>query len=231
MARARKVYGLPLNPVPTSRSCASATMRRGSRSTRPRRSGRSSARRRPSRTRAIYLTAAFTGLRRGELIALRWRDVDFAAIVRVARQLRNGQLTTPKSGTVAAVPMVPEVAERARLARRRRYSTGDDDLVFAGRGGGYLDGSALRRRYKARAVACRAAPAALPRSAPHLRHSRDPNADIVEVQEWMGHADVQTTMRYTALPQHADAAARLSRAFQTAAPADASPAPRGAPGA
>lgn len=45
---------------------------------------------------AIYLTAAFTGLRQGELIALRWRDVDFAgSAIRVRASYTNGHLTTP----------------------------------------------------------------------------------------------------------------------------------------
>ena len=105
----------------------------------------------------IFLTAAFTGLRLGELIALHWRDVDFAGS-RAARprELRRRRLTAPKSGKVRSVPLAPDVAQAlARLAGRELFTT-EDDLVFPGEAGGYLDGSALRRRYKAalKARAC-----------------------------------------------------------------------------
>lgn len=47
-----------------------------------------------------------------ELLALRWRDVDFANDnIRVRAGYTNGQLSTPKSGKVRAVPLAPEVAE------------------------------------------------------------------------------------------------------------------------
>jgi integrase len=97
---------------------------------------------------AIYLTAAFTGLRRGELIALRWRDVDFAASLARGRASYAGRaVDDAKSGKVRAVPLAPQVATAlARLGDRPRW-TAEDDLVFCGADGGYLDGSALRRPY------------------------------------------------------------------------------------
>jgi len=47
---------------------------------------------------AIYLTAAFTGLRQGELLALRWRDVDFSgSVVRVRGSYGLGEMTPHRS--------------------------------------------------------------------------------------------------------------------------------------
>jgi integrase len=118
---------------------------------------------------AIYLTAAFTGLRRGELLALRWRDVDFpGSVVRARASYAGGALTTPKSGKVRSVPLAPEVAAALAKLSQRDWFTGDDDLVFPGELGSYLDGSALRRRYKDALEK-----AALPRPAPHVRHADD----------------------------------------------------------
>jgi integrase len=166
------------------------------------------------RDSAIFLTAAFTGLRRGELLALRWRDVDFAAsAIRVRASYAAAELTTPKSGKVRSVPMAPDVAEvLARIGQRLDW-IGDDDLVFAGDAGGYLDGSALRRRYAA--AAKRAGLRAL--RFHDLRHTFGTRmiakADIRRVQEWMGHADIQTTMRYLHYVPRDDDAQLVAEAF------------------
>lgn len=105
---------------------------------------------------AMFITAAFTGLRMGELLALQWRDVDFAGeVIRVRHSYNaHGGLGTPKSGKVRSVPMVPDVAKAlAGLADRVDF-TGDEELVFAGEFGSFLDASALRDRYKAALKVC-----------------------------------------------------------------------------
>ncbi len=98
----------------------------------------------------VYLTAAFTGLRLGELLALRWRDVDFVnSAIHVRQSFTNGRVDTPKSGQERTVPMADEVAEGLASLGRRDEFRGDDDLVFTGAGGGHLAGHELRDRYKA----------------------------------------------------------------------------------
>ena len=82
---------------------------------------------------AIYMTAAFTGLRRGELLALRWRDVDFeASAIRVRASYSGGALTMPKSGRVRSVPLAPDVGRVLAELGQREHFARDDDLVFAG---------------------------------------------------------------------------------------------------
>jgi integrase len=181
----------------------------------------------PEQDAAIFLTAAFTGLRRGELLALRWRDVDFAgSVVRVRASYAAGELTTPKSGKVRSVPLAPEVANAlARLGQRPNW-TSDDDLVFPGEAGDYLDGSALRRRY----AAALGRAGLRPLRFHDLRHTFGTRmiakADIRRVQEWMGHADVQTTMRYLHYAPRAEDAALVAEAFKIDPIADVSAEPR-----
>ena len=44
--------------------------------------------------------------------------------------------------------MAPDVASAPAGLSQRDDWLGDDDLVFVGESGGYVDGSALRRRYR-----------------------------------------------------------------------------------
>jgi len=165
---------------------------------------------------AIFLTAAFTGLRMGELLALRWRDVDFPLqAIRVRASYTHKALDTPKNRTGRTVPMIDAVAaELARLSSRPLF-TGPDDLVFPGEAGSFLDDSALRRRYKA----ARARGGLRPLRFHDLRHTFGTHAirtaDPRELQEWMGHADFATTEIYLSYKPRAEAARRLAVAFET----------------
>jgi integrase len=164
--------------------------------------------------RAIYRAAAFTGLRMGELIALRWGDVDFTGeALHVYNSYSLGTLTAPKSGLTRTVPMADQV-QKLLKAHRKTVANGRDQLVFPGERGEYLDGSALRRRYK-KALE----DAKLRKLRFHdLRHTFGSiaidQASIVQVQAWMGHADVQTTMKYMHHRSRAGDARLLSAAFR-----------------
>ena len=168
---------------------------------------------------ALFLTAAFTGLRRGELLALRWRDIDFAGeVVRVRASYAGGRLMSPKSGKVRSVPLARPVAQALARLGERGLASREDDLVFLGDTGGYVDGSALRRRYVAALER-----AGLRRLRFHdLRHTFGTRmiarADIRRVQEWMGHSDVQTTMKYLHYAPRGDEAALVAEAFETEHP-------------
>ncbi|MGC1799350.1 MAG: site-specific integrase [Solirubrobacterales bacterium] len=170
---------------------------------------------------AIFLTAAFTGLRQGELLALRWRDVDFERrVIRVHRTYKSGNgVDTPKSGRGRAVPMADEVAQALARLGEREQATADDDLVFIGPMG-HVNAQKLGYRYKA----------ALKRAGLRelrfhdLRHTFGTiainRADIVQVQAWMGHADIKTTQRYLHYKARDDEAELLSGAFAAGAPGD-----------
>jgi integrase len=212
--RAMKVYRLPENPVvlvekrPNRRRPGIDVLSREEVMALVREAG-------SEQDGTLYLTAAFTGLRMGELLALRWRDIDFELdAVHVRRSFTGGREDTPKSGRERIVPMASEVAHAlARLSQRESF-TKDDDLVFCGKLGGHLSPSKLRIRYKAALAA-----AGLRQLRFHdLRHTFGTHAirtaDSREVMEWMGLQDLKTTQLYLAFKPQQGAARRISEAFR-----------------
>lgn len=150
--------------------------------------------------RALYLTAAMTGLRQGELLALRWRDVDRSAgVVRVVFSYSRGRLGRPKSRrSQRAVPMAGRVAAVLDLHIQTSRYAGEDDRVFCHpETGHFLDASKTRKRF---AAAARRAGVRAVRFH-DLRHTfgtsmASAGAPMRDLMAWMGHADFQTTLRY-----------------------------------
>ena len=178
--------------------------------------------------RRMYLTAAMTGMRQGELLALRWRDIDWSARrVRIRRNFVRGEFGTPKSKRSSrSVPLADRLAgELDRLHQETAYRTGDD-LGFAHpHTGTPIDRSRLLTRFTA----------ALRRAGVRdvrfhdLRHTFGTRmaahgVPMRALQEMMGHRDFKTTLIYADYAPSAREAEWVEAAFSASSTA-AAPAP------
>lgn len=159
----------------------------------------------------------YTGIRVGELVTLRWADVDFdARTLLVRRNLSAGVEAEPKSRRHRYVPLPdPALAALARLGARDDF-TAKDDYVICNRWGRRLDPSALRRRYHRGCAVAKLRPVKL-----HgLRHAAGSIlarvADPVFVRDYLGHSKLSTTDRYVSAKHRPEDFDRLNRAFATA---------------
>jgi integrase len=153
-----------------------------------------------STERALYLTAAMAGLRQGELLALRWRDIDWQARrIRVRRNYTRQIFGTPKSRRGSrSVPMIDRVASELERHFGASAYQGDDDLVFCHPHTGQpYDASKLRKRFKQALFRARLRSIRFH----DLRHTfgthcASAGAPMLALQEWMGHRDIKTTQIY-----------------------------------
>lgn len=151
--------------------------------------------------RILVLTAAMSGLRLGELLALRWEDLDFGAMkIRVRWSFVRGKMDSPKSQcSIRAVPLATRLVDELERHHRGSVWNQDGDLVFAHpHTGRPLDRVRLLLHFKA----------ALARAGVRsvrihdLRHTfattvaASGEISIRTLQEWMGHEDIRTTQIY-----------------------------------
>jgi integrase len=148
----------------------------------------------PPEWELLFRLLAMTGIRVGEAIELRWKDIDFGAQrLRVRRQFSKGVVGPPKSiNGKRDIPLSKKVTQRLWTRRGR-----PDELVFTG-----PDGCRLERHWCWKNVLKPTAKAAgVPWVGFHtFRHTcasilfasgKNPK----QVQMWLGHSDPGFTLR------------------------------------
>lgn len=166
----------------------------------------------------LYLTAAMSGLRQGELVALRWTDIDWqASRIRVRRNYTRQRFGTPKSRRSSrSVPMIERVARELERHFKASAFQGDEDLVFPHPYTGHpLDASKLRKRFKEALERAGLRPIRFH----DLRHTfgthcASAGVPLRTLQEWLGHRDYKTTLVYADYAPNPHEADLVERAFR-----------------
>ncbi len=168
------------------------------------------------RGRAIFpkvILALFTGMRRGEVVALRWRNVDLAGKVIAVRESieetkeHGPQFKTTKTKNGVRDITLPDIVvetltehRRAQLESRFRLGQGKppaDALVFPSDDGGPQYPRNLSGEWK---EACKLVGLDPPVTFHALRHTHasqliDAGIDVVKISKRLGHANPTITLQ------------------------------------
>lgn len=184
----------------------------------------------PESDRAVWATAMYGGLRRGELMELRWSDVDLAAgVIRVERSYDPKEREVVETKSRAGRRRVPIAAVlRDHLLEHKLRIGRGEGLLFGRDGETRLDQSSLRSRARRawagetarRQEADSAAPAMVPIGLHECRHTFASlmiaaGVNAKALSTYMGHANIAITLdRYGHLmPGNEDEAAGLLDAY------------------
>ncbi len=145
----------------------------------------------------LFLTAVLTGMRRGELLGLKWSDIDWQRSEIVVRRslYKNGFVTTKSKRSNRRIQMSPVLADA--LKRHRAFALqSEQELVFCNRDGQPLDPDNMVKREFHPALDR----AGLRRIRFHdLRHTHASlliaqGENVKFVQQQLGHASAKTTL-------------------------------------
>lgn len=158
----------------------------------------------------LFLLLAFTGMRRGEALALTWNDIDFTKNeIRINKALSIGKknklyIKPPKTGLTRTVEMDDDtmaVLKEWKKKQQQDYQKLDintdkpKQLVFSNEKNEFIQPTMLRKwliyiqkKYKLTKITTHG-----------LRHTHcslllEASANVTEVQDRLGHTDVNTTM-------------------------------------
>jgi integrase len=157
------------------------------------------------RFEALFILACDTGMRSGELLGLRWQDVDFdGSAVNVRRSAQKGGLKEPKTAAGhRRIPLSPSTVAALNVRRKAALVEGTyaaDRTVFCNQVGGLMLHANLYHRHFVPLVV----KAAVPKIRFHdIRHSAATlllggGVDLATVSARLGHASKATTVAFYA---------------------------------
>ncbi len=154
--------------------------------------------------RTMVLLGILTGMRVGEILGLRRRDVDFlSGQIRIEQACYRGLLGSPKTkGSRRTLPLARALVAPLLQIFARAARTGEDELVFQTRNGTPLNDTNLLHRHLKQAGCKLGMPSlswhTLRRT--HATSLQAAGASLRDAQAQLGHTRMSTTLEVYTIP-------------------------------